>query len=117
MKRVLAMVLVVVMLLMTLPAMSVSAAGISWPAIGENVTIGGKAFEYIGIMGENFDCIDITHYDDVGTPYAGKFGVGYFTWDGEDTLVLNNTTGNFEEQYSVVNIEGLTVDIVLEGEN
>ena len=55
MKRMLATVLAVCMLLMMIPAMSVSAEAIIWPAsVGEDVVIDGETYTYSGEMGVDF---------------------------------------------------------------
>ena len=114
MKKMIATLLAVCMLLMMIPAIGVSAESIIWPVYGENVTIGGKTYEYTGDMGSYFDLIELDE-SDLDRPQAGRFGAGYFAWDGEDTLVLNNTTGDFEEVYSLIEVNDLNANIVFEG--
>ena len=118
MKKMIATLLAVCMLLMMIPAIGVSAeSAIAWPAnIGDNVVIGGETYEYVGDMGSRFDLIRLDE-SVLDRPLAGRFGAGYFAWDGEDTLVLNNTTGNFEEVYSLIEVRDLNANIVFEGKN
>ena len=116
MKKMIATLLAVCMLLMMVPAIGVSAESIIWPIYGENVTIGGKTYEYVGDMGSDFDLIELDE-SVLDWPHAGRFGAGYFTWDGEDTLVLNVTTGSFEEVYSTIEVDDLDANIVFEGKN
>lgn len=118
MKRFLSVLLAVCMLLAAVPAIGVSAeSAIAWPEnIGDDVAVDGEIYEYVGRMGIDFYGI-VLNDEDLGRPQAGRFGEGYFIWDGEKILVLNGTTGEFEDQFSIVTTDDLELDIVLKGEN
>ena len=111
MKKMIATLLAVCMLLLMIPAIGVSAeSAIAWVVIDDEI------YEYVGDMGSDFTLIELDE-SDLDRPQAGRFGAGYFAWDGEDTLVLNNTTGDFEEVYSLIEVSDLNANIVFEGKN
>lgn len=121
-KRIFSGLIALVMLLAMIPALSVAHAEevINWPSSGNEVTIGGETYMYIGYTngGLDFYCYE-EDPDDRVPPVAYRAGDGYLLWDGEDTLTLHNVTLTeavaYAEESAVLAMSEGT--IVLEGEN
>lgn len=115
MKRILSCLIAVVLLLAMLPAIGVASAeaAIAWPAEGEDVTIGGVAYTYLGETAGGVD------YYDVGVALAYSCGAGYVLWDGESVLTLHNATlTETRTEGSITAVLAMSLGtIILEGEN
>ena len=116
-KRFFSALIAMVMLLAMIPAIGVASAeeAITWPAVGEDVTIGGKTYQFAG---EIEGGVDLYPQDGLG-PGVFSAGAGYVLWDNEDTLTLHNATlSEVATRGGITAVIGVSLcTIILEGKN
>lgn len=116
-KRFFSALIAMVMLLAMVPAIGVVSAetAITWPAVGEDVTIGGETYQFAGEIEGGAEL----YPEDGLVPVVFSAGAGYVLWDNEDTLTLHNATLSEVATHGNVSAAiGVSLcTIILEGEN